>query len=85
MGNIWRARRKKTAAYFDREHFGCPGGAFWLGFLKPQTETIIHYVSAGIPERMEGEFYCESPDELRKIFNYVDPRPAPNRYCVVNP
>jgi len=40
MGNIWRARRKQTAAYFSKEQFGCPGGAFWLGFMKPQTETI---------------------------------------------
>jgi len=85
LGNIWRARKKKTAAFFSAEQFGCPGGAFWLGFLKPQTETIIHYVSSGIPDRMQGEFYCESPDALRKIFDYVDPRPAPKKFCVVKP
>ena len=82
IGNIWRARKKKTAAYFSAEQFGCPGGAFWLGFLKPQTETIIHYVSTGIHNRMEGEFYCDSPDNLRQIFDYVDPRPASHKYCV---
>ncbi len=85
MGNIWRARRKKTAAYFSAEQFGCPGGAFWLGFMKPQTETIIHYVSSGIPDRMKGEFYCESPDELRKIFDSVDPPPATGKYCIFKP
>jgi uncharacterized protein (DUF169 family) len=85
MGNIWRARKKKTAAYFDAERFGCPGGAFWLGFMKPQTETIIHYVSTGIPGQMKGELYCDSPDELRRIQDYIDPRQAPNRYCVVKP
>ena len=85
IGNIWRARKKKTAAYFDAERFGCPGGAFWLGFMKPQTETIIHYVSTGIPDRMEGELYCDSPDELRRIFDYIDPKPAPKRFCVVKP
>ena len=26
MGNIWRARKKKTNAYFSAEQFGCPGG-----------------------------------------------------------
>ncbi len=57
MGSIWRARKKKTAAYFSAEQFGCVGGAFWFGFLKPMPETIIHYVSTGIPNRMEGEFY----------------------------
>ncbi|MBN2125820.1 MAG: DUF169 domain-containing protein, partial [Deltaproteobacteria bacterium] len=75
IGNIWRARRKGTAAWFDAAHFGCPGGAFWLGFMKPQTETIIHYVSTGVPGRMEGECYCDSPDELRRIFEEIDPEP----------
>jgi uncharacterized protein (DUF169 family) len=85
MGNIWRARKKKTAAYFSAEQFGCPGAAFWLGFNKPQTETIIQYVSTGIPNWTEGEFYCDSPDNLRQIFEYVDPRPAPKAFCVVKP
>ena len=85
MGNIWRARKKKTAAYFSAEQFGCPGAAFWLGFNKPQTETIIQYVSTGIPNWTEGEFYCDSPDNLRQILEYIDPRPAPKAYCVVKP
>jgi uncharacterized protein (DUF169 family) len=85
MGNIWRARKKRTAAYFSAERFGCPGGAFWLGFNKPQAETIIHYVSTGIPNWTEGEMYCESPDELRSIFEYVDPRPAPKKFCIFKP
>lgn len=85
IGNIWRARRKRTAAFFDANRFGCPGGAFFLGFIKPQTETIIHYVSTGIPGQMEGELYCDSPDELRRIFDYIDPVPAPHRFCVVKP
>ena len=85
MGNIWRARRKNTAAYFSAEHFGCPGGAFWLGFMKPQTETIIRYVSSGIPDQMKGEFYCESPEQLRAIFDAVDPLPASGRFCIFKP
>jgi uncharacterized protein (DUF169 family) len=83
MGHIWRARKKQTAAYFSAERFGCPGAAFWLGFNKPQVETIIAYVSSGIPDRMEGEHYCESPDALRQIFEFVDPPAAPKRYCVL--
>jgi uncharacterized protein (DUF169 family) len=85
IGHIWRARKKKTAAYFSAEQFGCPGAAFWLCFNKPQTEMIINYVSTGIPNFMEGEHYCDSPDALREIFEYVDPRPAPKKYCVVKP
>jgi uncharacterized protein (DUF169 family) len=85
VGHIWRARKKKTAAYFDAEHFGCPGAAFWLGFMKPQTETIIHYVSSGIPDQMEGEHYCESPEALETLFNHIDPVPALKRYCIIKP
>ena len=85
MGNIWRARKKKTTAYFSAGQFGCPGGAFWIGFLKPQTETIIHYVSTGIPNSMEGEFYCDSPENLKQMFDYVDPKPASHKFCIFKP
>ena len=85
MGNIWRARRMKTAAYFDRERFGCLGGAFYLGFLKPQLEFIAHYISSGIPNQIQGEHYLESADISRRFFQEVDPRPAPARYCVFKP
>ncbi len=85
MGNIWRARKKKKAAYFSAEQSGCPGCAFWLGFMKPQTETIIHYVSTGIPGQMEGELYCDSPDELRRIQTDIDPEAASSKFCVAKP
>lgn len=61
IGHIWRARRKGCAAYFSAERYGCPGGSFFLGFHKPQTNAIINYVSSGTPGWSEGERYCESP------------------------
>jgi uncharacterized protein (DUF169 family) len=85
MGNIWRARKKGTAAYFDRERFGCLGGAFYLGFLKPQLEFITYYVSTGIPDQIQGEHYLESAEVTRRFFQTIDPRPAPARYCVFKP
>jgi uncharacterized protein (DUF169 family) len=85
MGNIWRARRQATAAYFDRDRFGCLGGAFYLGFLKPQLEFITYYVSTGIPNQIQGEYYLESPEITRHFFQTIDPRPAPARYCIFKP
>ena len=85
IGNIWRARKKKTAAYFDKERFGCLGGAFYLGFLKPQLNLITHYVSTGIPNQVAGERYLESPEVTRDFFDTIDPPPAPARYCVFKP
>ncbi len=85
LGNIWLARKKNTCAWFSADRYGCPGGAFWLGFNKPQAETIIHYVSSGVPGHMQGELYCHSPDNLRRIFEYVDPRTAAGEFCVFKP
>lgn len=85
IGLLWRARKKKTAAYFDAERFGCLGGAFYLGFNKPQLDFIVHYVSTGIPGQMEGERYLDSPEAVRKFFDTIDPRPAPKRFCVFKP
>jgi len=83
--NVWRARKKKTAAYFDHDRFGCSGAGFFLGYFKPQTELVIRYVSTGIPGRLEGEHYMKSPEECRSFYENLDPRRAPKRYCVFKP
>ena len=80
--SIWRARKLKKPAYFDQARFGCLGGAFYLGFLKPQLEFITHYVSTGIPNVVEGECYLDSPAAVRRFFEVLDPRPAPAQFCV---
>jgi uncharacterized protein (DUF169 family) len=75
---VWRARQKHTAAYFDRERFGCPGAAFYLGFMKPYL--IIHpdFISVS-------EHYVESRDAAQEFFERIDPCLAPARFCVVKP
>lgn len=84
MGHIWRARKKRRPAYFSAERFGCLGAAFWMGFQKPQLESIIGYVST-VDMGRESEHYCASPDVLRRIFNDVDPEPVPGKYVVFKP
>jgi uncharacterized protein (DUF169 family) len=85
IGQIWIARHKGTAAYFDRERFGCLGGAFYLGFLKPQLDFIARYISTGIQNVVEGERYLESPEDAGRFFEFIDPLPAPKRFCVLKP
>jgi uncharacterized protein (DUF169 family) len=85
IGVIWRARKLGKPAYFDQARFGCLGGAFYLGFLKPQLDYIAHYVSTGVPNVMEGECYLDSPAAVRQFFETVDPRPAPAQFCVFKP
>ncbi len=85
FGQLWLARRKKTAAYFSNERFGCLGCAFFLGFLKPQLDFIVHYVSTGIPGVIPGERYLDSPELTRQFYDMMDPEPAPRRFCVFKP
>ncbi len=85
IGLIWRARKKRGVAYFDREHFGCLGGAFYLGYMESQLDSIAHYVSSGVPGQMEGEKYLASPQVTRQFFDTLNPRPAPAKYCVFKP
>jgi uncharacterized protein (DUF169 family) len=86
LGKLWLARKKKSAAYFDAGRYGCPGGSFYLGFHKPQLDFITCYVSTGIPgTQVHGERYLSSPEVTRRAFTYMDPRPAPRRFCVFKP
>jgi len=82
MGQIWLARKKKTAAYFEAKRFGCVGGSFYLGFHKPQLEMIAHYVSTGIPGMSHGERYLPSPEVTRRfsLSSTPDRRPQDSVY-----
>jgi uncharacterized protein (DUF169 family) len=86
MGNIWLARKKNRAAYFDAGRYGCLGGSFYLGFHQPQLDFITRYVSTGVPgTQVHGERYLRSPEMVRRFFEEIPPRRAPARFCVFKP
>jgi uncharacterized protein (DUF169 family) len=94
MGHIWRARKKKAVAYFSAEQFGCPGGAFWLGFNKPQAETIINYVSTGIPNWTDPPAFRTGPrascivirrTRSDEFSNMSTPDGHPTSFVLLNP
>ncbi len=85
IGMLWLARKKGAIAWFDRERFGCLGGAYFLGFMPEQLEMNVRYVSTGIPGVLEGERYLASPAVTRKFYTEIAPRPAPKPYCVFKP
>jgi hypothetical protein len=86
LSHLRKARENHTAAFFGAEEFGCLGCAFSFGFLKPQLDVVARVISTGFSSLMiKGEKYLESPDAARQWFEYVDPRPAPARYCVFKP
>jgi uncharacterized protein (DUF169 family) len=78
MGMVWRARKKSTAAYFDAEHIGCYGAAFYLGFTNPHLERSAHVIAAD-------ERYVESFEEADRLQRALDPPQAPARFLVIKP
>lgn len=86
MANIWRARKKKTAAFISLKESGCMGGGFYTGMYRPYLETNIAYVSTGFPGTpIEGERYINSFDSMRAFMEDCDPRPAPTTYGIAKP
>lgn len=71
--------------YFDKTHFGCAGGAYYMGFLESPRPNIEYFLSCGIPGEMEGERYIKTPQLAREYFGKMKPRPAPAAYCVFKP
>ncbi|MCG8637231.1 MAG: DUF169 domain-containing protein [Desulfobacterales bacterium] len=85
LSKVRMARRKKAAAWFDREHYGCLGGAFFMGF-KPCYEPFEPALLAGgIPGKMEGERYVDSPQTGKNFYNAFNPPRASAPVLVIQP
>jgi len=82
---LQNARKKGMTVYFDKTHFGCPGGAYYMGFFESPRPNIEYFLSCGIPGQMEGERYIKTPEIAREYFSKMKPRPAPAPYCVFKP
>jgi len=85
IGLLQRARKKGETVFFDKTHFGCPGGGYYMGFLETPRPNIEYFLSCGIPGEMEGERYIKTPELAREYFKKMKPRPAPGSYCVFKP
>jgi uncharacterized protein (DUF169 family) len=85
IGLLQNARKKGKTVYFDKGHFGCPGGGYYMGFLEKARPDIEYFLSCGIPGQMEGERYIKTPELAREYFMKMKPRPSPATYCVFKP
>ncbi len=85
IGLLQNARKKRKTVYFDRNHFGCPGGGYYMGFLEKARPNIEYFLSCGIPGELEGERYIKTPELAGKYFGMMKPRTAPANYCVFKP
>lgn len=85
LGKLRRARRKKAPAYFDQEHYGCQGAAFFMGF-KPWYEPFEPaLVSTGIPGKFPGERYADSPETGKRFYDNFEPPAASGPVLIIQP
>ncbi|HEY6096873.1 MAG TPA: DUF169 domain-containing protein, partial [Candidatus Deferrimicrobium sp.] len=63
-------------------HHGCGGGGYYLGFLETPREGIDHFLSCGIPGKMDGERYLKTPELVRARLAQAPVRPATGKYAL---
>lgn len=85
LGKVRRARREKVAAYFDHEHYGCLGGAFFMGFKHYYEPFEPALLSTGIPGKFEGERYVDSPEKGKAFYEAFEPPEATAPVMVIQP
>jgi uncharacterized protein (DUF169 family) len=79
-----QARRGKTV-YFSREWKACRGGAFYLGYKKSLMKGIGHFISTGIPGRLEGERFKKTPELGDEVASSIEYIPADAEHIVFKP
>ena len=85
LTKIRHARKNHCPAYFDREHYGCLGGAFSMGFKSYYEPFEPALISTGIPGQMEGERYLDSPETGKRFYDGLNPPEAGGDVLVIQP
>ncbi|MFA5309000.1 MAG: DUF169 domain-containing protein [Dehalococcoidales bacterium] len=82
IGAMLKVREGESLA-FDGEAVGCPGGKRYLGFAEKLMPDFEHFLSYGIPGKLEGERYKKSPEMVREyMLKHAPAMKAPGRYIV---
>jgi len=79
--NLERVRAGHTLTY-DAKSPGCPGGKRYTGFVQKLRPDFEYFLSCGIPGKMEGERYKQSPELVREYLAQHPPFVAPGKYLV---
>lgn len=76
-----RARHGRPVQ-LDAEAVGCWGGKRYLGFTQALSPTFDYFLSCGIPGKVEGERYKQSPELVREYVRQTPVFTAPARSVV---
>jgi hypothetical protein len=67
---------------FDIDSIGCSGGKRYLGFDSPTQPGFEHFLSCGIPGKIEGIRYKKTPELVKDQMKVQKPIKAPAKYIV---
>lgn len=81
IGDLARVRRGEDVS-FDEASLGCTGGRRYFGFSADLMPNFEHFLSCGIPGKMEGERYRKTPELVRQLMASAEPFRAPGRFLV---
>ena len=81
LGDLAPVRQGK-ALRFDEYTIGCAGGKRYLGFSDAAIPNLEHFLSCGIPGKVEGERYKKSPELVKEFEKKQDTFTAPEQYLV---
>lgn len=79
--NVARVR-EGTPYVYDAHTPGCPGGKRYTGFAQALRPNFEYFLSCGIPGKMEGERYKQSPELVEAYLAQHPSFEAPGRYLV---
>ncbi len=74
--------RKGGSLCFSVDSIGCGGGKRYTGFTKEIMPEFEYFLSCGIPGKMEGERYKQSPEMVREVMRLMPEFKAPARFIV---
>ena len=85
LSKVRFACRKNCPAFFDQTHYGCLGGAFFMGFKSWYEPFEPALMSTGIPGLMEGERYVDSEETGKRFYDSFKPPKAGGKVLVIQP
>ncbi len=80
---INRVLRKGGTVYFDKDHYGCMGGAHWMGYNPGASDVAAHVISTGIPNITDGEHIFKSYESAKIFIEEAGAPAAAAKYLVV--
>ncbi len=74
--------RRGASLCFDVESIGCFGGKRYAGFSQAAMPNFEHFLSCGIPGKLEGERYKQNCELVRTWMKHVPKLEAPARFLL---